>query len=227
MNFIYSSSVAVNNNNTQATFRTDKQAARNSIAATPRAALLHYNTGLANWKSQNGLTLWSSPGTRSWLPAMTTGFTPEQHPQLVTYTCEEGSAWALWSRSTEGVRGMVYAPPTSAWAPGTWRGRSSKLWRASRWQRRTQMVDGDSHLRAREIWIGSLVRLPRQTRNSGVYKAPSEECMQRIQTREMQKCLTAYLLEFACLPYHSSAHSSWVLKAVHRDACVYGKISIN
>lgn len=45
MNFIYSSSVAVNKNNTQATFRTDKQAARNSIAATPRAALLHYNTG--------------------------------------------------------------------------------------------------------------------------------------------------------------------------------------
>lgn len=62
-----------------------------------------------------------------------------KRPQLVTCTCEEGSAWDPWSRSTEGVRGMVCAPPTSVWALETWRGRSSKLWKASRWWRRTPM----------------------------------------------------------------------------------------
>lgn len=42
---------------------------------------------LANWRSQSGLTLWSLPGTRSWLPAMTTGFTPEQvgHTESVSH----------------------------------------------------------------------------------------------------------------------------------------------
>lgn len=72
-----------------------------------------------------------------------------------------------------------------------------------------------------------MLRLPQQTRNSEVYKAPSEECMQRIHTSEMQKCLTAYLLKFACLPYHSSARSNRVQKAFHRDACVYSTVSTN
>uniref|UniRef100_A0A3P8SBI3 Ribosomal protein S19 n=1 Tax=Amphiprion percula TaxID=161767 RepID=A0A3P8SBI3_AMPPE len=71
----------------------------------------------------------------------------------------------------------------------------------------TRAVVGDLPLRARETWIGLLVRLPQQTRNSEVYKAPSEESMQRIQTCEMQLCLTAYLLEFSCLPHQSSERS--------------------
>lgn len=62
-----------------------------------------------------------------------------QHPQPVTCTWGEGWAWAQWSRSMEVVRGMVYAQPTSALGPGMWRERSFKLWRASRWWRRTPM----------------------------------------------------------------------------------------
>lgn len=46
----------------------------------------------------------------------------------------------------------------------------------------------------------SLFRLPQQTRNNEVYKVPSEDCMHRIQTSEMQKCLIAYLLKFVFLP---------------------------
>ncbi len=72
-----------------------------------------------------------------------------------------------------------------------------------------------------------MFRLPQQTRNSEVCKAPSEERMQRIQTSKMQKCLPAYLLKFACLPHHCSARSNWVQKAVHRDACVYSTINTN
>lgn len=68
-----------------------------------------------------------------------------QHLQLVTCTCEEGSAWDPWSRSTEGVRGTVCAPPTSAWAPEMWRGRSSRLWKASKWWRRTQMGEREGY----------------------------------------------------------------------------------
>ena len=63
----------------------------------------------------------------------------QQHLQLVTCTCEEVSGWAPWLRSMGGVRGTACAPPTLAWAPGMWRGRSSRLWKASRWWRKIQM----------------------------------------------------------------------------------------
>lgn len=66
----------------------------------------------------------------------------QQHLRRVTCTCEEVSGWAPWLRSMGGVRGTAYAPPTSAWAPGMWRGRSSRLWRASRWWRKIQMGEG-------------------------------------------------------------------------------------
>lgn len=69
--------------------------------------------------------------------------TSHQHPQLVTCICEVGSAWDPWSRCMEGGRGTVCAPPTSVWAPETWRGRSSRLWKASKWWRRTQMGEKD------------------------------------------------------------------------------------
>ncbi len=44
---------------------------------SPHQLIIDFS-GLANWKSQNGSTQWSLPGTRSWLPVMTTGFIPEQ-----------------------------------------------------------------------------------------------------------------------------------------------------
>lgn len=64
--------------------------------------------------------------------------TCNQRPQPATFTCEEVWAWAPWSRSTEAVSGTACAPPTSAWAPGTWHARSCRLSRGSRWWRRIQ-----------------------------------------------------------------------------------------
>ena len=59
-----------------------------------------------------------------------------QPPRRVTFTWGVGWGLALWSRSMADGKETVCAPPTSAWAPGTWPGRSCRRWRPSRWRRR-------------------------------------------------------------------------------------------
>ncbi|MEQ2208212.1 hypothetical protein XENOCAPTIV_029381 [Xenoophorus captivus] len=58
-----------------------------------------------------------------------------------------------------------------------------------------KMVEKDPN-GARETWTGLLDKLPQQTRNSAVYKAPPEESIQNIYAHET---VTVYLHKFACL----------------------------
>lgn len=67
----------------------------------------------------------------------------------------------------------------------------------------------------------SASRLPRQTRSSEVYRAPCEDCLRSVHTRQMHLSRAAYLLVFVCLPSSPSAHGNAVQKASRTDACVH------
>lgn len=62
-----------------------------------------------------------------------------QHPRPVTFIFGVVLESAPWPRSMGDASAMVWCPVTSAGVPRVWPGGCSRLWKGSKWWRRTKM----------------------------------------------------------------------------------------